>query len=145
MANDNNNPFILQQGSLYLSNKQQHNLAFYWIDKARNMTRDSILSIRNSHAIILFDANIRKEGSDVKNTLDNSMEILISCYKEDRRKLYHAKKFAEQSIEYYDRFGDSKSIDYLSQAKIWIDEEMKINNWHRDLRRLLINIRERLR
>ncbi|WP_294279819.1 SIR2 family protein [uncultured Chryseobacterium sp.] len=145
MVNDPNNPFLLQQGALYLSYKQQHNEAFYWIDKARNMTRDSILSIRNSHAIILFDANIKKQGNEVKSTLDNSMNILINCYKQDKRKLYHAKKFAEQAIEYYERYGDEISKEYCSQAEAWIDEEIKTNNWHRGLRKTLSDLRQRNR
>ena len=145
LVNDPNNPFLLQQGALYLSYKQQHNEAFYWIDKARNMTKDSILSIRNSHAIILFDANIKKQGNEVKFTLDSSMDILIECYKQDKRKLYHAKKFAEQAIEYFDRYGDEKSKEYCSQAVAWIDEELKTNNWHRGLRKTLTDLRQRVR
>jgi hypothetical protein len=145
MVNDPNNPFLLQQGALYLSYKQQHNEAFYWIDKARNMTKDSILSIRNSHAIILFDANIKRQGNEVKFTLDNSMDILIECYKQDKRKLYHAKKFAEQAIEYFDRYGDEKSKEYCSQAEAWIDEELKTNNWHRGLRKTLADLKQRNR
>lgn len=143
MLNDPNNPFLLQQGALYLSYKQQHNEAFYWIDKARNMSRDAILSIRNSHAIILFDANIKRQGNEVKYTLDNSMDILIDCYNLDKRKLYHAKKFAEQAIEYYDRYWDDKATEYITQAKAWIDEEMKTNNWHRGLRRLQTELKNR--
>ncbi len=143
MINDPSNPYLLQQGALYLSYKQQHNEAFYWIDKARNMTRDSILSIRNSHAIILFDANIKREGNDVRYTLDNSMSILIDCYRQDKRKLYHAKKFAEQSIEYFDRFGNDKADEYITQAKLWIEEELKTNSWHRGLGRILKELRQR--
>ncbi|PVD49995.1 hypothetical protein DC498_21990 [Terrimonas sp.] len=145
MINDPSNPYLLQQGALYLSFKQQHNEAFYWIDKARSMTRDSILSIRNSHAIILFDANIKREGVDVRSTLDNSMSILIECYRQDKRKLYHAKKFAEQSLEYFDRFGDDKAVEYIEQAKRWIEEELKTNNWHRGLGRILKELRQRLK
>ncbi|NTV67695.1 MAG: hypothetical protein HGB06_08480 [Chlorobaculum sp.] len=141
---DSRNPFLYQQGALYLSYKQQHNDAFYWIDKARNMTNDSILSIRNSHAVILFDANIKREGKNVKDSLQRSMDILKKCYIEDKRKLYHAKKFGEQSIEYYNRYGDDKSIEYLKQSKVWIEEELRLNGWNRDLRNKLSQINQRL-
>lgn len=145
MQDDPNNPFLLQQGALYLSYKQQHNEAFYWIDQARIMTKDSIFSIRNSHAMILFDANINKQGNDVKYTLDNSMKILIDCYREDKRKLYHAKKFAEQAIEYFDRYGDDKANEYITQAISWVIEELKTNNWHFGLRRILPKLKTLLK
>ena len=145
MTYDPNNPYLLQQGALYLSHKQQYNEAFYWIDRARNMTSDTVLSIRNTYAIILFDANIRKTDSNVRATLENSMQILIDCYSEDKRKLYHAKKFAEQSLEFFNRYGDEKSQEYLAKAKNWIEEELKTNNWHRGLRNLIRDIRAKLK
>ncbi len=144
MRDEPYNPFILQQGALYLSFKRQHTEAFYWIDRARNMTKNSILSIRNSHAIILFDANINQEDIKFKETLDNSMQILKECYHQDKRKLYHAKKFAEQSIEYYDKYADNSAQEYLREAKKWIEEELKSNSWERNLRKTLSEIIKRL-
>lgn len=144
MTYDPNNPYLLQQGALYLSHKQQYNEAFYWIDKARNMTGDSILSIRNTHAIILFDANIRKHGPHIRATLDNSMQILTDCYREDKRKLYHAKKFAEQALDYFNRYGDDKSQEYLLTAKRWIEDELKTNSWHRGLSKLFRDVKSKL-
>lgn len=141
MLEDPKNPFLLQQGALYLSNKQKYSDAFYWIDKARNMTNDSYLSIRNSHAIILFDANIKKDGPDVKQSLDKSMSILQDCYSEDKRKLYHAKKYAEQAIEYYYKYSDNVSNEYLTQATKWIVEEISINNWDKSLKSLLRSLK----
>lgn len=137
---DPKNPFLLQQGALYLSYKQRHTEAFYWIEKAKNMTNDSLLSIRNSHAIILFEANIKKEGQDVRSSLDLSMDILNKCYLEDKRKLYHAKKFAEQAIDYFKRFGDDKSIEYLNLARNWVNDELKVNGWNKGLKQVLFDI-----
>lgn len=54
---DNENPYVLQQGALFLAKKNKYSEAFRWIDKAINSTNDKFFSIRNSHAIILFDAN----------------------------------------------------------------------------------------
>ena len=73
------------------------------------------------------------------------MQILIDCYSEDKRKLYHAKKFAEQSLEFFNRYGDEKSQEYLAKAKNWIEEELKTNNWHRGLRNLIRDIRAKLK
>lgn len=130
------NPYLLQQGALYLSYKSKFNEAFFWIDKARNLTNDRVFSIRNSHAIILFEANLRKDGPDVRATLDRSMEILKECYQEDKRKLYHCKKFGEQALDYFEKYGDVTASEYIKQSVIWISEELKINDWHRGLMKL---------
>jgi tetratricopeptide (TPR) repeat protein len=135
MQDDSHNPYLLQQGALYLSYKSRYIEAFYWIDKARNLTHDRVFSIRNSHAIILFEANIHKDSS-VRDSLDRSMTILQKCYIEDKRKLYHAKKFSEQAIEYFDKFGDKIAKQYLDNASLWLDDELKTNDWNRGLKEL---------
>ncbi len=139
---DYRNPFILQQASLYLDSKKQYQEAFHYIDRALNMTDDFYFSIRNTHAIILFNANINstKEDSGVRETLDRSMEILMKCYRDDKRKLYHCIRFGEQSIDYDNRYHDEISEEYLKNAYNWTKEESKVNSWNSKLRILKRNL-----
>ena len=71
------------------------------IDRAKIMTNDRQFSIRNSHAIILFDANYDVFTEDAMEQLDRSMEILHKCFTDDMRKTFHAKTYADQAIRYY--------------------------------------------
>lgn len=128
---DRKNPFVLQQGALYLAQKKQFPEAFIWIDKALNMTDNKYFSIRNSHAIILFDANINKSDRDggVRNLLDESMMILKKCMKADARKRFHAIRFGVQSLRYYEKYGDDQAQAYIVEAKRWLDEQIKTDTW----------------
>jgi tetratricopeptide (TPR) repeat protein len=145
IEDDKNNHFLWQQGALYLSQKKQYNLAFIWIEQARNMSNNRVTSIKNSHAIILFDANINREGYEVQESLDRSMEILKDCYFEDKRKIYHAKRFAYQAINYYERFASDIGKNYLKQAENWLKDEIKDYAWDRELRRLLKEVENKLK
>lgn len=118
------NPFLLQQCALYLLKKRRYTEAALKIDYALQISKKRYFSIDNTHAIILFKANINSETNDqqIRNTLDKSMKILQECYKEDQRKTYHAVTFAEQALEYYTRFPDEKSNEYLALAYKWLSE-----------------------
>ena len=124
-------PFLLQQGALYLAHKKQFKEAFSWIDEALIQTNRRIFSIKNSHAIILFKANINTNDYDplVRKTLDESMSILDECYKHDKRKAYHALSYANQSLKYWNKYGDDKSKEYLVKAKKWLTDEMRKSPW----------------
>lgn len=126
---DRNNPYVLQQGALYLAQKQQYDLAFEWIDRAINMTDDKYFSIRNTHAIILFNANIEKNDSDARMELDKSMRILERCMSADNRKRFHAITYGKQAIQYFIKFGDEQASEYLLQAKIWLSTEIDHSAW----------------
>ncbi len=134
-------PYIRQQGALYLSKMRMYPEAFAWIDEALILSRFKVFSIRNSHAIILFKANIDKSIDDVtvRETLDQSMAILSECHSNDKRKLYHALTFADQAIRYYDKFGDGQAKEYLVTAKKWLTEERRDIS-HRGIERLLKQI-----
>lgn len=136
---DFRNPYVLQQGALYLAQKKKYTEAFYWIDKAITQTNNKYFSIRNSHAIILFDANInsKDENDEVRNQLDNSMEILEKCITNDKRKLFHAIRYAEQAKEYSKRYFDERSKRYIDKSKNWLKEEQKKNSWNFDILNLL--------
>lgn len=139
---DNRNPYILQQGALYLSAKKQYNEAFDWIDKAKTMTNDRQFSIRNSHAVILFDANYEVTTMEAESLMDNSMEILHKCYKDDKRRTFHAKTYADQALRYFRKYHNDKAKAYLEQAKIWLNDELKENSWEYELKSLYARINE---
>lgn len=141
---DFKNPYVLQQGALYLASKRKFTTAFEWIDKAITQTNNKFFSIRNSHAIILFDANINnpQESGDIRRQLDNSMEILEKCFHADKRKVFHAIRFAEQSIEYLKRYYDKKAIDYVNKATLWLKDEYNNRKWDRELQNLIIKIEQ---
>lgn len=130
---DRKNPYVLQQGSLYLAQKNQYELAFQWIDRAISQTDDRFFSIRNSHAIILFNANIDKVQGDFRNELDRSMHILEKCMKDDARKRFHAVTYGKQAVRYYERFGDDMATKYLEQSEIWLREECRRSPWDKEV------------
>ena len=134
---DNKNPFVLQQGALYLSDKRQYGKAFDWIDKAIMMTDNKHFSIRNSHAIILFDANYDVNTSDAVVQLDKSMDILQQCFYSDHRRSFHALTYSKQAIRYFRRFPQSSmSLEYLKKAREWLKSEMEDKPWHYELQSL---------
>jgi hypothetical protein len=138
-------PFILQQASLYLLRKKRFGEAAIKIDHALQTCKKRYFSIDNTHAIIMFKANINSTNNDsqVRLTLDKSMEILKSCYYEDQRKTYHAITFAEQSLEYFARFSDNTAQDYLKLSEKWLKEvqiERKYNIRARSLQREIENL-----
>lgn len=139
---DFNNPYVLQQGALYLALKKKFNTAFEWIDRAITQTNNKYFSIRNSHAIILFDANINntEDNLGIRNQLDNSMEILERCFTDDKRKVFHAIRYAEQAKEYINRYYDEKAILYIKKANDWLRSEFKDRPWDKGLHRLLKEI-----
>ncbi len=133
---DRNNPYVLQQGALYLAQKKQFEEAFVWIERARNMTDDKYFSIRNSHAIILFNANIDKNGNEVRAELDRSMSILEKCMNNDSRKRFHANVYGSQAIKYYKKYSDEKADHYLKQALEWLNKEIDHSVWDVETRKI---------
>ena len=118
--------FMYQQIALYASRKRKYSEAFRWIDKAKNCERRNIFSIRNTHAIILFNANIEKENRDgsVIATLHQSLEILKDCYENDLRKGFHARIFGELILKFYEIYGFEEVEKYIETAVEWLDKEI---------------------
>ncbi len=140
-------PYLRQQAALYLAHKRRFQEAFKWIDEAIEASGNRIPSIRNSHAIILFNANINISdyGSGVvASTLKRSMDILAECYKYDKRKGYHALTFADQAVRYWQVYGDSPAKSYLETARTWLVEESTRSPWHRGVKRLLRSVEREL-
>lgn len=140
---DDRNPYVLQQGALYLSDHRQYQVAFTWIDRAINMTNNKYFSIRNSHAIILFNANYDVDTLGSIMQLDASMDILKKCFNDDKRRVFHAITFAKQAIKYYKKYPTSdKTLEYLKLAKSWLDSEYIDKPWHHEIKDLLNRITE---
>lgn len=137
---DYENPYILQQGALYLSAKKQFAEASKWIDRALNMTNNKYFSIRNSHAIILFDANIELDNNEAKPVLERSMLILNDCFIDDKRKTFHATRYAMQAVKFYSKYADAISIIYLKKAKEWLLKEQEENRWNNEVTKILLDV-----
>lgn len=122
--------FIYQQIALYASRKRKYSDAFMWIDRAKNCVKNNIFSIRNTHAIILFNANINKENKDgsVIATLHQSLEILQDCYKNDLRRGFHARIFGELVLKLYDTYGYDEVEKYVETADEWLANEIISKN-----------------
>lgn len=118
--------FMYQQIALYASRKRKYSDAFRWIDKAKNCERRNIFSIRNTHAIILFNANIEKENRDgsIITTLHQSLEILKDCYENDLRKGFHVRIFGELILKFYEIYGFEEVEKYVETAVEWLDKEL---------------------
>lgn len=112
------NPYTLQQWALCRAYLKQFKEAFADIDKALRQKPNNF-SIRNTSAIILFEANRRENNHMGRQKRNEAMKILEQCYYNDKRKAYHANKFAEFAIDIFEMDRDPQ---YISQAKTWIDE-----------------------
>ncbi len=131
-------PFMLQQKALYLSRRGYHERAFQVIDLAISKAGSKNWAIKNSHAIILFRANIRLvPDANARKSLNESMSILTECYKWDKRKPFHAMTFADHAARYWDAFRDEQAHKYLLQSKQWLEDELRTSSTNlADLRRL---------
>jgi len=138
------NPFVLQQCALYLLKKRLYTEAALKIDKAIQISTKRIFSIENTHAIILFKANLHaaRHDSKTREVLDKSMQILMKCYKEDQRKTYHAVTFAEQALEYVSVSSDSKAKEYLESALRWLNEIEVERKYNYRVRSLILELKK---
>lgn len=110
--------YTLQQWALYKAKNKRFTEAFADIDKAIHMQLQNF-SIKNARAIILFEANKDKHTESARNSLDEAMRILEECYESDKRKVYHAQKYAEFAIKI---FNEHNKESYLDKATEWIHE-----------------------
>ncbi|VEN74720.1 conserved hypothetical protein [Candidatus Desulfarcum epimagneticum] len=131
-------PYLKQQCALYLMHKKRFKESFSWIDRALMQSDFNIPSIKNSHAIILFRANIdHPHDSSARVSLTKSMDILKECYRSDKRKTYHALVYSDHAIQFAEFFDDNLSREYLINAKKWLSEEFKKFSWNRNCKRML--------
>lgn len=138
------NYYDLQHAALYLSNKGQHKLAFSYIDDALQRSGNRVFSIRNTHAQVLFAANIHNAPSDevAKQEVLESMKILRACLEGDRRSRNHAIVYGEQTLQIAKILGAGQAAPYLQLAKEALESEAdkgttrKIRDLVRDLARV---------
>lgn len=109
--------YLLQQKALYCSRNHRFDEAFKLIDSASQEMPNN-LSIKNAKAIITFEANRNSRDSEARNQLYAAMNILTECYKSDKRKVYHAQKFAEYAIVFHEEFEDDR---YAYTARQWLE------------------------
>jgi hypothetical protein len=98
------NAYDYQHGAIYMSKLGQFNIAFDWIERALSKTGSRVFSIRNSHAVILFDANFPVFRKDPKNGtafegIADSMAVLEKCITDDQARRYHLLRFADQAMQ----------------------------------------------
>lgn len=112
------NPYTLQQWALYKAKVHRYEEAFADINKAINLLPNNF-SIKNSRAIILFEANKNKNYSEAEPYLKEAMDILSNCYHCDKRKEYHLSKYQEFAIYLKTKYGNDS---YISSALEWAKE-----------------------
>lgn len=110
------NPYTLQQMALCQGLFGDYENAFKNIDRALALKPNNF-SFKNSQAIILFEANHCNRAPNSVSYMKQALSILESCYENDKRKLYHAQKYAEFSIVMAEEFG---IYDYLEKANDWL-------------------------
>ncbi len=138
-------PYILQQKAHYLSHIRRHAAAFEAIEQATAQTHKN-WTIRNSHAQILFRANIeRVETPGSREQLDRAMATLTKCYQSDKRKAVHALTFGDFAIRYSQAFPDDQAVRYLRQGEAWLDETHAKEKWYARVPRVRAEVAARLR
>lgn len=110
--------YTLQQWALYKMRCHRYEEAFVDINKAINLLPYNF-SMKNSRAIILFEANKDKDYSEAEQYLKEAMDILSNCYHCDKRKEYHLSKYQEFAIYLKTKHGDDS---YIPLALEWTQE-----------------------
>lgn len=113
--------YTLQQWALYKAKTKRFSEAFSDIDKAIHLQPNNF-SVKNARAIILFEANRDKITMEAKSALMEAMSILDKCYNSDKRKIYHAQKYAEFALVFLEKYEESI---YIEQAFSWLEELIK--------------------
>ena len=124
-AEKDNSEYIFQQAALYFADHKQYKQAFDWIDKARSLAHYNRFSIDSTYAQIYFDVNVNASVSKMEEALD----ILRSCCKDDKRNTIHFVAFANRVLVYCDNSDNNdKKIKYLFDAMSFINEGLSENN-----------------
>lgn len=125
--------YRFQQFSLYLYRKGELSRAWKSIEEALIINPNS-WTIKNTHAYILFKKNIKVyiEESLVKDTLDETFNVIENCIQKDIRSSFHIITFCENSIEYYQRFIDNTLYfddiyTLIIKSQKYIKEELQDN------------------
>ena len=121
----------LQQCALYLTNYDRYEEAFKMIDKASNESGGGNLFVENSHAIIMFDANISKirDQPAAKGLVEDAMETLEECYRNSDSKVFHITAYASRSLKILEHGSLGFAEQYIKKSHQWLERETKKNNW----------------
>lgn len=117
--------YIFQQAALYFSRYKDYNSAFYWIDKARNISHYNRFSIDSTYAQIYFDANFEAESEP---QLIEALNILKICCTSDKRKNIHFVAYAKRAIQYHEKYNNQESMSFIQSADKIISDAVKLNN-----------------
>jgi hypothetical protein len=136
LVHSTDNAYDYQHGAIYLSKMKSFTEAFSWIDTALSKSRGRVFSIRNTHARILFEANIDilKRNQLDHTALDGiqeSMEVLEKCITDDARRSYHLLRFSDQALQYGEVMNDAASNKWLTHAQKSLSQmvdQAKISN-----------------
>lgn len=135
-----NSEYTLQQRALYKAYLKDFVSAFADIDKAINMNKNNF-SIKNSRAIILFEANKNKDTEESLSGLDEAMHILENCFHSDKRKVYHVQKYAEFALFL---MKDKKNDGYIANAEKWLVKLIESNDSSSRYTKYLLNTIQRI-
>lgn len=113
------NPYDYQHGAVYMSKLKQHTIAFDWIDRALSKSGGRIFVIKNSHAVILFEANIEIYRADQQDQtaldgLRQSMEVLERLIEQDSWRRYRLLRFADQAKK-------MAAINLTDEVRRWLE------------------------
>lgn len=135
--------YIFQQAALYFSRYKDYNSAFYWIDKARNVSHYNRFSIDSTYAQIYFDANFEAESEP---QLVEALNILKICCTSDKRKNIHFIAYAKRAIQYHEKYNNDESKSFIQSASEIISEAVKQNNQAigQKFRWELLNLQDRI-
>lgn len=116
------NAYDYQHGAIYLSKMKNFADAFSWIDTALSKSHGRVFPIRNTHARILFEANIDvlRQNPSNRTALDGvnkSMEVLAQCIENDTLRSYHLLRYSDQALQYAKIMDDPKSYEWLVFAR----------------------------
>lgn len=118
------NAYTLQQRALYNSCRGEFQQAYAYIEEAVRLKGNNT-SIQNTRAVILFEANKNKDDVNALTGLHDAMKTLEKCYLLNKKKFYHAKKYAEFAL-YLAKVKNIK--DYIEQAIKWLEDDSMYDN-----------------
>ena len=130
LVRSSENAYDYQHGAIYLSKMKSFTEAFSWIDTALSRSKGKIFPIRNTHARILFEANIDvlKRNNADHTALDGiveSMDVLEGCIENDARRSYHLLRYSDQALQYSEIMDDHKSNEWLNHAYASLQQMVK--------------------
>ena len=123
--------YIYQHAAVYFKNLKQYDMAYDWINRAKNVSRFDRYSILNTEAQIRFDANFDKDKTSALliESLDNMNKY---CAEDKKRAHIHIHRFVEYALRFYDKAADmgwdqDAAIGYIKNAYAYISNILTEN------------------